>query len=315
MSLYHGVKNYLQGHLISGKPILLGYSGGPDSKALFHLLLECRRTIFFDLHLAHLDHGWRPESGEEAAQLQEEAAFFSIPFHLKVLTPSDYVPGNLEAQGRQHRMQFFSKLYQTLDCGALFLGHHKDDQAEVVLKRLFEGAQWANLGGMRGESHLSGMRICRPLLSVRKKEILEWLDERGLTAFFDSTNASPAFLRGRMRTTLIPLLEEQFGKRIADNLGRLGKAMQELREYFAKKLAPILEKIDKEMPLDLSDVELEKVELTFLLLEWFSLMQVTASESVVENISTAFFEKKEPLSFPVSKGFVHLHRKKLILSN
>ena len=75
------VKNFLDSKLVPGKPLLLGYSGGPDSKALLYLLLQCRHFYPIDLHVAHVNHGWRPESREEAEILQGEAASLGLSWN------------------------------------------------------------------------------------------------------------------------------------------------------------------------------------------------------------------------------------------
>ena len=50
------------------KRIVLGFSGGSDSAALFHALLKLKETEHFDLLCVHVHHGLRPESVDEEAQ-------------------------------------------------------------------------------------------------------------------------------------------------------------------------------------------------------------------------------------------------------
>src|SRR3990167_8782788 len=69
-------QEFLSVHWDRRKPLLLGYSGGPDSKALLYALLECNVTP----HLVHVDHGWREESRKETLELQEEARKLGCPF-------------------------------------------------------------------------------------------------------------------------------------------------------------------------------------------------------------------------------------------
>ena len=91
------VRDFLSRYFVCGKPILLGFSGGPDSKALLHLLLECRSLrLPFELHLAHVDHGWRPESKNEADILAKEALQLRLPFHLLTLEMTMFRAGNLQ---------------------------------------------------------------------------------------------------------------------------------------------------------------------------------------------------------------------------
>lgn len=225
--LHHQVKTFLERNAISSRPILLGYSGGPDSLALLHLLMDCD----IDLHLAHVDHQWRNESSAEALDLAREAKRLSLPFHLHEITTVQEGDSNLEDKFRRERLQFFQKVYQDLNCQALLLAHHLDDQAETVMKRLFEGAGLLHLGGLSEISQFEQMTIWRPLLPFNKGEILSFLKKQGLKRIDDHTNRDTKYLRARMREVIFPGIEKQFRKGIGRNLHRLGSSFQELRAY------------------------------------------------------------------------------------
>ena len=294
------VKKFLRDRFKPGKPLLLGYSGGPDSKALLHLLLECRRFFPLDLHLAHIDHGWRDESRGEADQIEKQAEVLNLPLHLQRLTSEDFTPGNLEEQGRIHRLHFFSQVYNQLGCQALLLGHHADDQAEVVLKRVFEGASLFTLGGLDLEASIRGMALWRPLLSVTKAEVLEWLSQKNLTFFQDPTNLSPQFLRGRMRGEMLPALAAMFGKQVSSNLCRLGEESKEIKEYFSEVNREILTKTGKAC-LDLNPfLPIPALQLKYLLKEWMK--EVTVSRQILEGIACALQERGARKKFATKEG-------------
>ena len=214
-------------------PLLLGYSGGPDSKALLYGLLDagCRA-----LHLAHVDHGWRAESAEEARRLQSEAQTLGLPFHSIRLTPP--LGGNQEAAARDERLAFFRSLCTSHGpFQAVLLAHHSDDVAETVLKRVLEGAHLPFLGGMDPISDVKGVRLWRPLLSVKRKKILAFLEEKNLVGFEDASNFNPAYLRARMRSNILPMLSEHFGKEVSGNLALLSQRCFEYRDYLDRKIA------------------------------------------------------------------------------
>ena len=241
------VKHFLSLHYISGKPVLIGFSGGSDSLALLHLLLECD----LDLHVVHIDHGWRSESGEEAQRLKQEVELLKLPFHLKRL---ENVPMK-ENEARQARHAFFKEIYQKIEAQALILGHHGDDQSETVLKRILEGASLSALKGILPVSTLEGMQIWRPLLDANKTMLRSWLEERGLKPLEDRTNLDPSYLRGKMRTAILPQLEAHFGKEVSGNLRRLGESARELSWYLSKKL-------EKYESLIIEDKEEKRVDLS-----------------------------------------------------
>ncbi len=229
--------HFLKLHYRPDVPVLLGLSGGPDSLALLYLLLEYRKTAPLQLGIAHVDHAWRPESGEEARQIEELAQQLGLAFHAIRLDPAK-LKGNLEAASREERLKFFRALCQEHGYQAVLLGHQADDHAETVLKRVLEGSSLPYLSGLQPVSEVQGVVLWRPLLGIRKKEIIQWLKERKLVPFDDATNRDPRFLRGRFRTEIIPYLAKEFGKEVAGSLGRLGMEALELKEYLESKLEP-----------------------------------------------------------------------------
>lgn len=251
MDLTKTVKKFIETKGDRTLPVLLAYSGGPDSKALLYSLLDAG----IKPHLAHVDHGWRAESAQEALILQLEAAELGVPFH--TIRLSERPLANLEDHGRESRLEFFRKLFDEIPFQALLLAHHKDDVAETALKRIFEGAHLSFLGGMCEVSALFGMPIWRPLLSVRKTELITFLKDKAQSAFYDKTNDDPAFLRTRLRSTLLPQLASSFGKEIVSNLALLSSRAFELKAYLDKKIAqiPKLEG-DWGVAFDLKGVEL-----------------------------------------------------------
>lgn len=293
--LLHLLK-FLESKLVPGKPVLLGYSGGPDSKALLYLLLDCRRFLSFDLHLAHVDHGWRKESCVEAEAISAEAKELGVPLTVFSLSPEDFSPGNLEEQGREYRLDCFLSLYNRLQCQALLLGHHADDQAEVVLKRVFEGASLFSLGGLSPDAELNGMCVLRPLLDISKAQIFDWLSKKGLTFFQDPTNSSSQFLRGRMREEMVPFLKRSFGKEISSNLCRLGGESREVKEYFSALNQEMMAHIRKDVQISLLDLRpflpIPVLQLKFLLREWMRLEEVFLSRQILENIVSVILNKR-----------------------
>jgi len=234
VDLLKRVKDFIGERLRGQSPLLLGYSGGPDSKALLYALIEMGGV---PLHLAHIDHAWRPESGEEARLLAAEAKQLNLPFHS--LRLSEKPTRNLEEAGRFARLSFFRSLFDKIPFAALLLAHQADDRAETALKRLCEGAHLAHLGGLAPVSVLEGMPVWRPLLAVRKTEIHEFLAARRLQPLLDPTNEDPRFLRTRLRSQTMPQLRESFGKEIVENLALLSERAIELRDYLDQKIAPV----------------------------------------------------------------------------
>lgn len=236
------IEQFMKGRLKPEKPVLLAFSGGPDSLALLHLLIQYSKKHPLQFAIAHVDHSWREESVREAQEIARMAENLKVPFHLKTLDPKK-LQGNLEAASREERLNFFSILCKEHGYQAVLLGHHADDVAETVLKRTLEGVSLALLAGMRPDSSINGMTIWRPLLSVPKAEILEWLEQQGLEAFDDKTNRDPKYLRARFRSQIIPYLSDEFGKNVSSGLCQISEEAGELRDYLDDRIQRYLDLI------------------------------------------------------------------------
>jgi tRNA(Ile)-lysidine synthase len=223
------LRSFLSVHHKSGRPLLVGVSGGADSLTLLFALHE----LGVKAHVAHLDHGWREESADEARALEklvrEETSF---PFHTRRVQPAER---NREAHGRRQRLAFFKELCDTLGCEAVLLGHHADDQAETVLKRMTEGAALHKLVGMAPTITIDGVALWRPFLKLPKQA----LGSRALVD--DPTNRDPAFQRSRLRHAVLPAL----GKGVERNLGRLGDEARLLADYLDSQIAPLLDCVEE----------------------------------------------------------------------
>jgi tRNA(Ile)-lysidine synthase len=287
MELEKILPQFFKERLDSTRPILLALSGGPDSLALFHLLLDYQRRHPVAFAVAHVDHGWREESVHEAEVLKKMVEGYKIPFHFKKIDPKR-LSGNLEAVCRLERLKFFSELCSFYSYQSVLLAHHLDDHSEVILKKTFEGCSLPFLHGIEPVSQVEGVLIWRPLLGASKQTILSWLKERSLEPFEDKTNQDPKFLRARMRSSLLPNLSKEFGKEIREVLVRLGDDSKELHNYLIEKTEVLYQKIEKGVLgqlLDLSgELPLADLELKFLLKRWMQEAAVLLSRSSIEVI-------------------------------
>ena len=277
-SILTSVKKFLKKQTQGDRPLLMGFSGGPDSLALLHLLHACR----CNLHVAHVDHGWRPESEKEAEELRGKS--LGYPFHLHRLIDAPHK----EEAARQGRLKFFRKIYDQFGCQALVLGHQANDQSETVLKRIFEGASLGALGGIRAVTKIEEMQVWRPLLSLQKKDLEAWIRKRSLIPLEDKTNLDPKYTRGRMRSDILPHLSRQFGKEVSGNLCRLGEFAQEVDDYFERKIQKyiaLVKETENEIAIDLSSMEpFEAVEIKFFLKKITEKNKIFLAHSTIQNL-------------------------------
>lgn len=267
------MKEFVREHWDKKSPLLLAYSGGPDSKALLYALLQCD----IPLHLAHIDHGWREESRREAKQLAREAEQLGLIFHHTRLEKR-----TTEDEARQERLRFFTHLKKEIGFQAVFLAHHADDLAETALKRVLEGAHLTRLYGMRPESVNKGLLLWRPLLNLPKREIEIALQMQSLSFFRDPSNHDERYLRGKMRVSLLPFLESSFGKAVRGNLSLLAERSRELDDYLAKRLESAQAICRGPFGVQVDGQGLERLELRYMIQRVLAEESLTLSKDLLE---------------------------------
>ncbi len=209
-----------------GSTVLAAVSGGPDSVALLHLLRELASFRRLQLIVAHFQHSLR---GEESREDEAFVRALSHQLGLRLVRGEGTATkgGSLEARAREARYRFLERARS--ECGAdlIATGHTADDQVETVLLRLCRGAGPVALAGMaprRGS-------VVRPLLSVWRRDVLEYLRRGAHSYRLDSTNLAPCAERNRLRHSVIPAWEETLGPWIAQGIFRSSCNLREARGY------------------------------------------------------------------------------------
>ncbi|MBI5241546.1 MAG: tRNA lysidine(34) synthetase TilS [Elusimicrobia bacterium] len=197
-----------------GDRVLAAVSGGPDSVCLAHFLMTLGRRKGFTVALAHVHHGLR---GAEADRDARFVKGLGRRWGLPVLVVSVPVKASAKARGqgieeaaRRLRYAALVKLARRLRCGKVATGHHLDDQAETVLLHLLRSSRLEALAGIAPERRLSGrISLIRPLLPLRRAEVLTYLKVHGLAHRSDSSNRDTHFTRNWVRRKVLPLLESR----------------------------------------------------------------------------------------------------------
>ena len=184
--------------------LLLAVSGGQDSMALVGLLRDLQRLHHWRLMLWHGDHGWRPESAEQASALAAWAAAEGLPLELKRWP----APQPDEAAARQWRLACLQ--HQAAQAGAsrVVTGHTASDRAETLLLHLARGTHRRGLASLRPLRPLDGtVQLARPLLVFSRSETAQIQQQLRLPVWSDPSNDNPRFSRNRIRAEVMPVLE------------------------------------------------------------------------------------------------------------
>jgi len=243
-----------------GDAVLVAVSGGADSVALVHILLELAPKYSLRLAIAHLNHCLREkESDRDEAFVTDLAKKLDLPFY----SDREDVPRfqkrhrlSLEDAARQVRYRFYDSIAAKYGCGKIALGHHGDDNAELVLMNLLRGSGPLGLSGI---PPVRDNKIVRPLIHLRRSDIMDYLAVKKLNYVTDSSNRDLKFHRNKIRARLIPHLKSGYNPKLIDSLNRLTAIVGAEEAWIEDLIQPIFEKtvvFKEKNKLELSIAEL-----------------------------------------------------------
>jgi len=214
--------------LTTDQVILVGVSGGADSLAM---LLGLKRLGFL-LKIAHLDHGLRKDSREDADFVEEFALSHRISFvreRINVGQVAEDEGQSIEEAARNIRYQFLFEQARAAQAQAVAVGHHADDQVETVLMHFLRGSALPGLTGMSFKDTIplwdGQIPLVRPMLGIWRKEIDAYLDGMDVSPRIDDTNRDVTYFRNKLRHVLIPRLEE-YNPQIKQVLWRMSDVLK-----------------------------------------------------------------------------------------
>ena len=182
----------------------VGFSGGVDSLALLLLLWAHWPEKRVKLTVLHFNHRLRGAASNRDERFCREV---SQALGIRCVTAGwmDAPRDASEAEARTARHTFFKGELKRLRTRALWLGHQQDDVAETMLMRLARGSGTGGLAAPRPVQRMPDGRVhLRPLLSLKKAEVVESLRTLGIPWREDATNDGGKFLRNRMRRDVVP---------------------------------------------------------------------------------------------------------------
>ncbi len=240
-----------------GSRVAVAVSAGADSTALLLALHEQAATLGIGLCAAHLHHGIRGEEADgDRKFLRDLCGRLGLPLHedQQDVPQSAASDGEtLEEAARNARLRFFAGLLARGVVDVVVTAHTSDDQAETVMMKLLRGAWTEGLGGIAPTLWIDAKgcpvlqsaavgRVARPLLASTRTDVLAFLDSRGQTWREDSSNASDAHTRNRVRRDLMPLLRE-FNPKLSATLGNLAGIARDEEAHWQSEIARLYQQL------------------------------------------------------------------------
>ena len=222
-----------QNNLINdGDIIVVGFSGGPDSTTLIHVLnkIKSEKIIDFQIIAAHVNHGLRENAKLDEEFVQNYCNENNIPIYVKhvdVKQIANEQKRGLEEAGRIVRYNFFNELLAAHKGNKIAIAHNKKDSVETMLMNLFRGS---GLGGLKGIQPKEGVYI-RPLVNEDRADIEKYLANEGIVARIDESNSDNTYTRNRIRNVVIPYIEREFNPNFIDSMLRLADIVKENDDF------------------------------------------------------------------------------------
>lgn len=232
------------GMLESKDAVIIGVSGGPDSVALLHILNTLAPKFSLRLGVAHLNHSLRQiESDNDANFVASLSKILDLPCYIHKEDVRRYQIENklsLEEAARRVRYTFFNNVAKQNDYNKIALGHHREDNAELVLMNLLRGS---GLLGLSGIPPIRDNKIIRPLINSQRSEIIDFLKKTQFEYISDESNKETRYLRNRIRHHLIPHLKTSYNPNVIEALNRLSAIISSEEEWIKNDINQLFNKM------------------------------------------------------------------------
>jgi tRNA(Ile)-lysidine synthase len=190
--------------LFSENPkFVVGVSGGADSMALLFVI----RELNINALVVHINYDLRGDESDKDQELVEGIAFeWGFECCSINLDSKKALHKNFQNWAREERYKIFNDLSDEIDADGVVIAHHKDDQVETIVQKLFRGSSpesWTGMGEWDG-------KLFRPLLAFSKKEILQYCEDKAIPYRTDQSNLKSKYARNFLRNELSDELDSRF---------------------------------------------------------------------------------------------------------
>ena len=221
-----------------GELIVVGVSGGADSVCL----LDSMYKMGYKLVIAHFNHQLRLQAENDALFVEKISNQLDLPFELATSDVNLYAEQShksIEEAARILRYQFLISTAKKFHSKYIAVAHNADDQVETVLMHLIRGSGISGLTGMKEKTIIDEFDkeiiILRPLLSIWRSEIEEYLQNNNVTYREDETNRDLQYTRNQIRNELIPVITKKYPK-FREQIWQTAFLLKEDKEIIDKEL-------------------------------------------------------------------------------
>ncbi len=242
--IHHALREFLRRKNLRNESLLIGVSGGADSVALLRGLADLSSEFSLRIEVAHYDHALRSDSESDCEWVLQLSHRLGLTFHSQRREVSKSGEERLaEESARRLRYDFLVDVAQKIGARFISVAHTADDQVETVLHHLFRGTGLAGMAGIPEERSLTeSVTLIRPLLTVRRAELVIALKEWDQSFLTDSSNVDGLYTRNRIRHDLIPRLREILNPQVDNAVLRFSAQAEEAQEVIVGLASELLDR-------------------------------------------------------------------------
>lgn len=273
------VQEYISHHKLLSKDskVIVGLSGGPDSMVLIHILLQ----LGYECIAAHCNFHLRGEASDKDAEFVNKwCEEQNVPLNTVSFDTQAYASQNkisIEMAARNLRYNWFEKIRKEHQADAIAIAHHEDDSVETILINLIRGTGIKGLTGIPNKNNY----IVRPLLSITRSQIIEYLTNNKISYVTDHTNEEDIYTRNTLRLKVLPILES-INPSVKNSIINTSNNLRETEKIYNGYIVDIIPSVFKN-----NQINIEQLKKTYspqsLLFEILSPLGFTPS--VIDDVS------------------------------
>lgn len=243
--------------ILAGDEVVAGVSGGADSVCMLMQLLAYKKKVDYTLKVVHINHLIREDAGLDAQFVKELCQKHNVECHVfeeDVERQAKELGMSTEEAGRRVRYMRLAQVMSSPE-GKIAVAHNRGDVAETVLFNIFRGT------GVEGLASLLPVNgnIIRPVIVLTRNQIEDYIKKNGLSYRTDSTNATTAYARNKIRNVILPYAEDNIVKEATSHVAALSDKMALVRDYIEEETDKAFDKVAKvckdEVVFDLKELK------------------------------------------------------------
>ena len=214
-----------------GEKVLLAISGGADSMVMLHILKVLSKKLYFDIHVAHLDHAIRRNSERDANFVRRICKEWNLECTVERRKVEKKIGESLEEAARRIRYNFLREVKDQVNAKKIATAHHMLDLTETMIYRILRGVGPLSLYSIRAKEK----DLIRPLLVLKKEDIERYVRERRIPFVQDETNFDLTIRRNYIRHRVIPIMRT-VNPSLEESFYRLSEISSLLKNFVDKEI-------------------------------------------------------------------------------